>query len=368
MMLLGVVLHSAITYGAINYGDAWSLKDASSTNAIYDMMVWVIHVFRMPIFFSVAGFFSALLFYERSSKKMIQNRLKRVLYPFLLFLFVLWPFIVFAWVFTGETISGNEAAFSTTLKAMTDPLIYIPKNTFHLWFLNYLIYFVAFSWVLALIMKKLVKLSQIVKKIFELFFRYTIITPIIFASFSFLLFYLLDVEDIDNNTFFIPDWKSWLLYLQFYLWGWLFFKSKELLSKLNSFDYLFLILAISVFALNAIFYDSISHIQHMAVNAFMKWVFVFGIMGMFMRFFSSSNAKMRYLSDSSYWIYLIHLPLTAFIPGLMINLNIPTHIKFLIVLLTTSIICLLTYHYLVRSTFIGKFLNGKKYPLKLIKK
>ena len=35
-------------------------------------------------------------------------------------------------------------------------------------------------------------------------------------------------------------------------------------------------------------------------------------------------------------------------------------IKFLFVLLTTSIVCLLTYHYFVRSTFIGKFLNGKK--------
>ncbi len=365
MMLLGVVLHSAITYGAFNYGDAWSLKDANSTNAIYDLMVWIIHVFRMPIFFAVSGFFSALLFYERSSKKMIQNRLKRVVYPFLLFLFLLWPFIAFAWVFTGAAINGDEVALSTTFKVMTNPQVYIPQNTFHLWFLNYLIYFVAFSWAVAIIMKKLVKLSRIVKKIFELFFRYTIVTPVIFTSFSFLLFYLLDVEDIDNNTFFIPDWKSWLLYLQFYLWGWLLFKSKELLSKLNSFDYLFLILGISVFALNAIFYDSISHMQYMVINAFMKWLFVFGIMGMFMRFFSSSNAKMRYLSDSSYWVYLIHLPLTAFIPGLMINLNMPAHIKFLIVLLATSIICLLTYHYLVRSTFIGKFLNGKKYPHKL---
>jgi peptidoglycan/LPS O-acetylase OafA/YrhL len=217
-------------------------------------------------------------------------------------------------------------------------------------------------------MKKLIKLSRIVKKLFELSFRYIIITPFIFASFSFLFFYLLNVEDIDNNTFFIPDWKSWLLYLQFYLWGWLLFRSKNLLNKLTSFDYLFLFIAIGVFVLNAIFYNSFSYIQHMVINAFMKWVFVFGIMGMFIRFFSSSNSKMRYLSDSSYWVYLIHLPLTAFIPGLLINVNMPTHIKFLMVLLTTSIICLLTYHYFVMSTFIGKFLNGKKYPLKSIKK
>jgi peptidoglycan/LPS O-acetylase OafA/YrhL len=359
-MLLGVVLHSAITYGTFNYGEAWSLKDVNSTNLTYDLIVWFIHVFRMPIFFAITGFFGALLFYERSPQKMIKNRLQRVVSPFILFLFVLWPFIVFAWVFTGAVISGDEAALSTTFEVMINPLVYIPQNTFHLWFLNYLIYFVAFSWVFAILMKKLVNLSRIVKNVFEFFFRYIIITPLIFASFTFLLFYLLDVEDIDNNIFFIPDWKSWLLYLQFYIWGWLLFKSKELLSKLNSFDHLFLTVAIGAFVLNAIFYDSTSHIQHMVINALMKWMFLFGIMGMFIRFFSSSNSKMRYLSDSSYWIYLIHLPLTAFIPGLMINLNMPTHIKFFIVLITTSIFCLLTYHYLVRSTFIGKFLNGKK--------
>ena len=226
-MLLGVVLHSAITYGGFNYGNAWSLKDANNTSAIYDLMVWIIHVFRMPIFFAISGFFGALLFYERGSKKMIKNRLQRVLYPFLLFLFVLWPFVAFAWVFTSASMNGNEAAFSATLTTMSNPLVYIPQNTFHLWFLNYLIYFIGFSWLLALIMKKLVRLSQAIKKVFQFILRYTLLSPFIFASFLFLLFYLLDVEDINNNTFFLPDWKSWLLYLQFYIWGWLLFKSKE---------------------------------------------------------------------------------------------------------------------------------------------
>jgi hypothetical protein len=280
------------------------------------------------------------------------------------FIFILWPFVAFAWVFTSANMSGNETAFSATLATMSNPLIYIPKNTFHLWFLNYLIYFIAFSWLLALMMKKLVKLSQLIKKVFQFFLRNILVSPFIFAAFLFLMLYLLDVEDIDNTTFFIPEWKSWLLYLQFYIWGWLLFKSKEFLNKLISFDYLFLLLAISLFVFNVKFNSAFSHIQHMAVNALMKWLFLFGIMGMFMRFFSSENTRMRYISDSSYWVYLIHLPLTGFIPGLMINLNLPPHIKFLIVLLTTSVICLFTYHYFVRSTFIGKFLNGKRYPIR----
>ena len=65
MMLLGVVLHTAITYSKIDYSGAWSLKDINSTSLIMDYIVFVIHNFRMPIFFVVAGFFGALLFFER---------------------------------------------------------------------------------------------------------------------------------------------------------------------------------------------------------------------------------------------------------------------------------------------------------------
>jgi peptidoglycan/LPS O-acetylase OafA/YrhL len=74
---------------------------------------------------------------------------------------------------------------------------------------------------------------------------------------------------------------------------------------------------------------------------------------------------MRYISDASYWVYLLHLPLTGFTPGLIADWPLPATLKMLVVVLITSVICLVTYHYLVRGTFIGKFLNGRKYSKKL---
>jgi glucan biosynthesis protein C len=67
-MLLGLVLHSAISYGKIDYGEAWSLKDPETTSLLFDLLVGYIHAFRMPVFFAIAGFFGALLFYERSPR------------------------------------------------------------------------------------------------------------------------------------------------------------------------------------------------------------------------------------------------------------------------------------------------------------
>jgi hypothetical protein len=64
-------------------------------------------------------------------------------------------------------------------------------------------------------------------------------------------------------------------------------------------------------------------------------------------------------------VYLLHLPLTVILPGLIADWNIPATFKFLFVVSITTVICFVTYHYLVRSTFIGAFLNGRRYTKKL---
>jgi hypothetical protein len=55
------------------------------------------------------------------------------------------------------------------------------------------------------------------------------------------------------------------------------------------------------------------------------------------------------------------MPFTAIIPGLISEWRMPATFKFLFVFITTSVICFLSYHFMVRDTFIGKFLNGRKY-------
>ena len=47
MMLLGLVLHSAITYGVIDYGAGWSLKDSGATHLSNDFIFGFIQ--SMPL-------------------------------------------------------------------------------------------------------------------------------------------------------------------------------------------------------------------------------------------------------------------------------------------------------------------------------
>ena len=93
-------------------------------------------------------------------------------------------------------------------------------------------------------------------------------------------------------------------------------------------------------------------------------LFSYAFIGLSENRFGSYNAKMRFISDGSYWMYLIHLPIVALITFFMFNLHMPIEIKFLIAILMTSIICMGTYKYFVSPTFVGILLSGKRHPLR----
>jgi glucan biosynthesis protein C len=71
--------------------------------------------------------------------------------------------------------------------------------------------------------------------------------------------------------------------------------------------------------------------------------------------------------SSAYWVYIIHLPIVALIPGLLAWVPLPSGIKFVITFSVTSIFCFASYKYFVRGTFIELFLNGKMHKEKKLK-
>ena len=97
---------------------------------------------------------------------------------------------------------------------------------------------------------------------------------------------------------------------------------------------------------------------------FMVPCFIMLILSLFLKLCHAESKRMRYISDASYWVYIIHLPLTHFIPGLFHQSNMNVFIKFSISSIIITFICFASYHYLIRSTFIGEFLNGRRYPIK----
>ncbi len=96
------------------------------------------------------------------------------------------------------------------------------------------------------------------------------------------------------------------------------------------------------------------------LQAAYPWLMTFGLMGLFRRVCAQPNAALRYLSDSAYWLYLVHLPLVIAAQLLVRDWPIPAIVKLAAIVVVVTAFLLWTYETLVRYTWIGRFLNGPR--------
>ncbi len=90
------------------------------------------------------------------------------------------------------------------------------------------------------------------------------------------------------------------------------------------------------------------------------WMMTFGLMGMFRSLLSGESRTMRYVSDSAYWLYVAHLPLIMVAQSVVQDWPLPAMVKLILVTFATSGLLLLSYHWCVRYTVIGRLLNGPR--------
>jgi hypothetical protein len=95
-------------------------------------------------------------------------------------------------------------------------------------------------------------------------------------------------------------------------------------------------------------------------QALYAWMMTFGLIGCFRSLCARENKTVRYISDSSYWLYVGHLPLIFAAQAMVKPLHLPAIAKFAIVCAGVTAVLLLIYHLGVRYTWLGTLLNGKR--------
>ncbi|MFK7821222.1 MAG: acyltransferase family protein, partial [Planctomycetaceae bacterium] len=96
------------------------------------------------------------------------------------------------------------------------------------------------------------------------------------------------------------------------------------------------------------------------LQATFAWLLAFGSIGLCRRLLSRESKALRYISDSSYWLYLIHLPLVLLAQWFVKDWQALALLKFAGIVIVVSVFLLGTYEYGVRYTIIGRMLNGPR--------
>jgi peptidoglycan/LPS O-acetylase OafA/YrhL len=96
------------------------------------------------------------------------------------------------------------------------------------------------------------------------------------------------------------------------------------------------------------------------IYAVATWSSLLALVGLANRYLNRPRPALRYLADSSYWIYLSHMPAMVLIVALVTATSLGTATQFGIVTICALAASLITYPLFVRYTAIGRVLNGRR--------
>jgi len=408
-MFLGLVIHAAVFY------NSWPLpagKFHFENSNILHLTVEMIHVFRMELFFLVAGFFACLYSTRKGLAQLIRNRTIRIFVPFICCFFLLQP----CWsAITIQMFSnGGEGFWALYFKHFLDPLTIVrfefPVGQWfqHLWFLQLLILFITAQAILSWTSTRFAPVANIAAAIQAIFEKRFGICVMVLVSYITLLLCppWADVPNI-GLPLNIVVYYGW-----FYFIGIFIFRSPTILN--NALQNVRANLIPLVIGL-AVVISSVSLLQLSApveilrqdwslfkgtttdgqiewsfpflsnsynftgftrgdfrwhafsfLKSYTTWFTVFAFIYLFKSFLNSRNPVWQYISQSSYWAYIIHFPLQFILYHYIFSEAIESPILgFLGILFVSTVICLVSYHFLVRSTAVGVVLNGKKHSLNL---
>lgn len=375
MMLLGLIFHSALSY-VITMAPGWPFVDRNS-DGLCDFIVHFIHVWRMPLFFLLGGFFFGLSIDLKGAIKTFRNRAARFGIPFVLGYLIICPIVHSGFVFASRL---KKHGLTTAWEGVNHyfrfgvPLGYnnrlwylYSNNTMHFWFLYYLIIFTIAALIVCI-------LSAHISISFRLgmtkLFNKALKSKLNFFYFSIptaLLCTLTPTGKMKITQTFLPDLDALFGFFVFFCVGWLLYYSREFVPLFQ--NRILYYLSFAIFFSSTDYVVSRSFID-LADPIYMKWVavclrplatwlYVFALLGLFKRYLDRPIPFVRYLSDASYWLYIVHLPFTIWLPGFLLNLNWPGLIKFSIVLTITTCFCLVSYEIFVKNSFVGLILNGR---------
>jgi len=350
-MLLGVVLHSACCY--VTFDDAWFLKD-SQTSQVMDAITHFLHTFRLPAFFVMAGFFAALLREKRGTWGFLENRMMRLGLPFMLGMLVLYPVLKTLGVWGYFAFRHPDPhPIARTLGWLAEGQLSKSMEPIHLWFLPVLMWT---SLAAAALAPRLDRLRADWFRRLLIGRRCLPVMTLVTA----LTLLTMDRGILETPHSFEPILKIQLFYAVFFVFGWGMYRNRELLPALERHGWGKVALAPLVTIGSLICVLSRWSAPAALLNALICWLMILGLMGLFLRYASQPSARVRYLSDSAYWLYLVHPLVLVAVQIPMLYLAWGIAVKFVLGIVVAVPILLWSYSRLVRGTWIGVMLNGKR--------
>ncbi len=377
-LLLGIVYHASLSFLPIFIG--WAVMDISTSDWV-SVFVFISHAFRLEVFFLIAGFFSCMTLQKVGIKGFLTSRFTRIVLPFLLGWILLRPLLVSGWIMGAESMQGEANIIAALVTSFSD-FKGLSMSLFvgtHLWFLYYLTLATFLTLLLYLLQTKL---SQFTPKLagrmhFILVHTltrkglYLLVIPLTTCCLWYMQHWGVDTPDKSLT----PQWPVLCLYSGFFLFGWVLFNHQKTLADFTKLS----ALKLGVWLCSCIAAVMLSRYQMQYMHeyylqikvafvvsyAVMMWTSCMLFIGLFKEFANKPITFTQKLADTSYSLYLVHLPLVVWLQVAVAELTMPMILKLFIICISAIAISLLIIESikLLKNLFIN---NSKSEPEKKV--
>jgi glucan biosynthesis protein C len=330
-------------------------------NDIEASIWWTIHVFRLPLFFLIAGLFAALLAKTRGTSALLRNRTIRIGIPMALGVLAVVPLI------TWEVQALSEQPYrphAQGLRAFADP------HPSFLWFLWYLSLIYVGALLAHHLLLRVPKARLELLRVGKLLLSHWSAPLLLAVPAAVCLYWQPTWQAGAPAESFAPNPDLLGYYAIFFFSGWLLHEAPALRESIESrhpqhlaLAALALPAALALYLLQsepAIGTSLAFHLLALLLLSVATWSLSFGLLGLARRFGQEPHPRLRYWTDSSYWIYLSHFPVMAAIALAISALAMPESLR--LIVLTTATLALIfpAYGAFVRHSAIGRVLHGPR--------
>ena len=295
----------------------------------------LLNVWRIPLLFYVSGMGVYFALRKRDWKQLIRERAGRILLPFLFGIVAITPLHMY--IFQGYY---NQA------------LDYYPHMG-HLWFLGNIFAYVLLLSPLFFYLKRNAD-GRFAKGLSS--FMGNPLGPL-----SVSVFFILEVLLVQPDIFelYAQTWHGFFLGLLAFLFGFLFVYSGESFwQTMLKWRWLYLGLAAGLYAVRFLVFDLRGPGYLMAIES-NSWIFA--LFGFAYKYLNRPSRALSYLSQAAYPVYIIHMFVLYGAAALILPLQLPELLKFLIIVALTGLACYLIYEFIIRRAGFLRPLFGLKW-------
>ena len=331
-----MALHSAVIF---SFG-IYNVKHTQHTVTV-DTIVIYISIWVIPLLFVLAGAATKFALEKRTPEEYRSERTKRLLVPFVIWFVV--PLVaanVFGWDFLFQFPGNPQTPFGPW---------YVVVGTGHLWFIGYLFGFSMIALPLFVFLRKPAG-ARIISWLAKLCEKPGMIFLLAIPVMG------IDIVDNDNNLLKV-------FYVIYFIYGFILFSDARFVRAIDKQAWYALVAGVVLVAIEVFMTETRTHIDssvYRIFDVFDRWCWVIAFLGLGHRFLNRTNRVLRYLTEATYPLYMLHYLILGLIGYAIAGLSWPVELKYVTILSLTIAATFLVYDLVVKRTNVTRFLFGMK--------